>query len=89
MTPFKKIAILESDVQAQLLDDVLNERGVPHVMKSYHDSAYDGIFQTSRGWGHVEAPAEYAEQILKLIEDLPAPLEGEESATDGPSEPLS
>ena len=39
-------------------------------MLSYHDTAYDGLFQGGRGWGHVEAPAEFREEILATIAGL-------------------
>ena len=36
-------------------------------MQSYYDLAYDGLFQVSRGWGHVEAPRERADGILEIL----------------------
>ncbi len=71
MKGFKKILLLDNEIQARLLDSVLSEREIPHVMKSYHDSAYDGLFQAHQGWGHVEAPEEYAEEIKTICKDLP------------------
>ena len=70
MDKLEKIAVLDSEVQAELVDSVLEERGIPHLMRSYHDSAYDGIFQTHAGWGHVEAPAANRDEILAVIEDI-------------------
>jgi hypothetical protein len=74
MEEFKKILILENEVEARLLDSVLNERDIPHRVRSYHDSAYDGIFQTQKGWGVVMAPPQYREEIELIYRDLP--LEG-------------
>ena len=54
-----------------MLDSVLTERDIPHRLRSYHDSAYDGIFQTQKGWGIVQAPLEYKEEILTILDDLP------------------
>jgi hypothetical protein len=71
MEEFKKIAVLENEIQARLLDSVLTEREIPHRLRSYHDSAYDGIFQTQKGWGIVQAPLQYQEEILTILEDLP------------------
>jgi hypothetical protein len=71
MQEFKKILILENEIEAQLLDSVLNEREIPHRIRSYHDSAYDGIYQAQKGWGRVDAPLEYKEEILSIYEDLP------------------
>ena len=68
----KKIAVLDNMVQAQILESMLKEHGIPHVMKTYHDAAYDGIFQDMKGWGHVEAPEEHGAEILALLDDLRA-----------------
>ncbi len=68
---FKKIVVLENEIEAQLMDSILTERQIPHRMKSYHDTAYDGIFQVQKGWGHVEAPESYRDEIMAIQEDLP------------------
>jgi len=65
-----RIARLESEVQAQLLDDLLTQRGVPHLIRNYHDAAYDGVFQTTLGWGHVEAPEHCRPAVEKALHDL-------------------
>lgn len=70
MDELKKIAVLDNMVEAQLLDSILTERDIPHVMKTYHDSACDGLFQASMGWGHVEAPETRQAEILGIIEEL-------------------
>ena len=71
MEEFKKILILENEIEARLLDSVLNERDIPHRIKSYHDSAYDGIYQAQKGWGVVEAPPSCKEEIISIYQDLP------------------
>ena len=67
---FEKIIELTNDAEARLLHAHLEERSIPHVIRSYHDTAYDGIFQVQFGWGHIEAPAEYREEIFRIHEDL-------------------
>jgi len=71
MEEFKKILVLDNEIEAQLMDSILMERNIPHRMKSYHDSAYDGIFQAHKGWGHIEAPLNYKEEIMAIRADLP------------------
>jgi hypothetical protein len=66
----KKIAVLDSLVEARALEAALREQGIPHLLKSYHDSAYDGLFQGAMGWGHVAAPEEHASAILALLASL-------------------
>ncbi len=70
MSEVKKIAVLDNMVEAQILESLLKEEGIPHVIKTYHDSAYDGIFQGQKGWGHVEAPANHETEILTVLNDL-------------------
>lgn len=78
MERLKKIAVLQNQHEARLIDDVLTERGIPHQIKSYHDSALDGLFQVTKGWGHVEAPEEYKEEIKSILKDLPGKIIEEE-----------
>jgi hypothetical protein len=70
MENYSKILILENEMDAQRLDAILQEENIPHVVRSYHDSVYDGIFQAQRGWGHLEAPEEYADKIKEIYEKL-------------------
>jgi hypothetical protein len=65
-----KIVVLENEVQAGLVDLTLTKLGIPHVMRSYYDSAFDGIFQGARVWGHVEAPSNYRDEILEIVAEL-------------------
>jgi len=70
LSDFVKIAIISNEVQAQYLAALLKVREIPHVIQSYHDTAYDGIFQTMKGWGHIEAPPEFKEEILGLMNEI-------------------
>ena len=71
MKELKKILVLENEIEAQLLDSILTERNIPHVIKTYHDSVYNGIYQTQKGWGRLDAPEEYKEEILDIYKNLP------------------
>ena len=70
MERFEKIAVLDNEVEALCVRGELEERGIPFAMRSYHDSAYDGLFQFSGGWGHIEAQVEHCDEILEIIEVL-------------------
>jgi hypothetical protein len=83
MDQIEKVAVLDNEVQAQLVDSLLSERGIPHAMRSYHDSAYDGLFQGGMGWGHVEAPRDYHETVLAIIEQVRREPESPGTAADG------
>ena len=77
MEEFKKILVLENEIEAQLLDSILTERDIPHFIKTYHDSVYNGIYQTQKGWGRLDAPEEYKEEILEIYGNLPGDEEEE------------
>jgi hypothetical protein len=67
---YKKVATLENEIEARLLDSVLDERSIPHLIISYYDTAYDGLYQTQKGWGYISAPGAYREKIEEIISYL-------------------
>ena len=70
MEQYSKIAILENEFEAQILQSILEEREIPHYLKSFHDIAYDGLFQRSMGWGAIFAMKEYENEIIEIIWDI-------------------
>lgn len=65
-----KILVFENEIEARLLEEILTEKQIPHMIRSYHDSVYDGLFQVQSGWGHLEAPSSFKEEILKIYEEM-------------------
>jgi hypothetical protein len=65
-----KILVFNNEFEAKLLDEILNAKEIPHLIRSYHDSAYDGLWQMQSSWGHIEAPAIYREEILELYSKM-------------------
>jgi hypothetical protein len=65
-----KILSLNNEFEAKLLDEILTDKSIPHIIRSYHDSAYDGLWQMQSSWGHVEAPEEYREEILATFAQM-------------------
>jgi hypothetical protein len=70
MEEYKKAATLENEIESQLLDSILNERNIPHLITSYYDTAYDGLYQTQKGWGYISAPEAYVKEIQETIASL-------------------
>ena len=65
-----KIAVLENQFEAQLLSSILTERDIPHQLRSYHDTAYNGLFQTTKGWGAVYASDLYKKEITEILDEI-------------------
>jgi hypothetical protein len=59
-----KIVVFNNEFEAKLLSEILTDKSIPHLIRSYHDSVYDGLWQMQSSWGHLEASPEYREEIL-------------------------
>ncbi len=83
MEDYIKVATLDNEIEARLLESILNERDIPHRLRSYHDTAYDGLFQAQKGWGTINAPESYLDEIAEIISDVRKEAEGPgESVSD-------
>ena len=67
MDKVERIAVIRNEIEAQLLAGELVELDIPHLMRSYYDGAFDGVYQFSKGWGHIEAPSEFRDKILEIL----------------------
>lgn len=70
MSKTEKILVLYNQFEASLLEDILKDRGIPCILKSYHDSAYDGMWQSQNGWGQLDAQPEHKEEILAIYSEI-------------------
>lgn len=68
-----KILVLNNEFEAKLLGEILNDKNIPHLIRSYHDSVYDGLWQMQSSWGHIEAPEQYREEILQVFSLMTPP----------------
>ncbi len=79
MSRTERILVFDNEIEARLLSEILNEKKIPHMIRSFHDSVYDGLFQVQAGWGILEAPEEYRDEILKVYKEMSPPQTGNES----------
>jgi hypothetical protein len=70
MSKVIKILSLSDQFEAMLLSELLNEREIPHIVKSYGDSALTNIWQTQSLWGHIEAPEEFKDEITEIYSNI-------------------
>jgi len=70
MKDFIKVVTLENNHEADLLDAILNEKEIPHHIESYYDTAFDGLYQTQKGWGRLSAPESYHKEIMEIVSEL-------------------
>jgi len=66
----KRILPLNSEIEAIRIKEILDVNDIPHMIKSYHDSVYDGVFQAQYGWGVLVADEADEERILALLQEI-------------------
>lgn len=69
-TEYIKTTVLENAIEAQLVGSILEERGIPHIIRSYQDTAYDGLFQLQKGWADLLTPPEYRVEVMEIMASL-------------------
>ena len=70
MKSYEKIIVLKNELEARRIEQVLKKKSIPFGIISYHDSAYDDLWQPQRGWGHIEAPIRFKDKIETIYKDL-------------------
>ena len=65
-----KILVLNNEFEAKIIEEILTEKAIPFIIRSFHDSAYDGLWQAQSGWGSLMAPPEWKEEILKIYSEV-------------------
>jgi len=66
----KKIMTLSNEIEAIRINEILVINEIPHMIRSFHDSVYDGIFQNQYGWGVLEADEKDETRILELLKEI-------------------
>ena len=67
---FKKITVAENRFEADLIAQTLQEEGIPCMIRSYQDTAYDGIFIPQKGWAAVMVPEALEGKAVDIIAEL-------------------
>ncbi len=67
---FIRVAILDNNIEAQIVESILIDENIPHRMQSFHDTAFDGLFQVQKGWGVVYASSSRESEILEIIKNV-------------------
>lgn len=59
----------ENEAEANVIKLVLEEKGIYAEIKSFHDTAYDGLFQSQYGWGVIRVSEKDFLKAQKTIEE--------------------
>ena len=72
-----KIGVLEDEVEEHLLQMILTQEGIPHLIKRFDTTYLSAIFELSKGSAELFAPLDAEEKTRALWAELKAssPLE--------------
>lgn len=73
METYEKVLVLNNEFEAGLMEEILTDRKIPHGIITSDDTALGGIVELEYGWGYIEAPASYRDEITKLYAEAVKP----------------
>jgi hypothetical protein len=59
----------ENAAEANLIKMILEENRIAAEIRSFHDTAYDGLFQSQLGWGVIRVSEEDYHEAKRIIEE--------------------
>ena len=70
MARWVKAGIVENRFEGDRVSQALDEAGIPFMMKSFLDTAYDGLYIPQKGWGAVMVPEDFEDAAGQIIVDI-------------------
>ena len=73
----------DNAAEAHALQSLLKEHGIHAEVESFHDTAYDGLFQAQYGWGVIRVAGTDFKEARQIVEDWKGSSPGGEVPWDG------
>jgi hypothetical protein len=83
MEQWVKAGTVENRFEGDRISQVLQEAGIPFLIKSFLDTAYDGLYLPQKGWGIVRVPKKHKEEAERLISEVKKTFVEEEDDETG------
>ncbi|SFM78625.1 DUF3786 domain-containing protein [Thermodesulforhabdus norvegica] len=58
---------LANRFEADIVAHALEQENIPFWIRSFEDTAYDGLFVVQKGWGHVLVPRQHYHNAIRII----------------------
>jgi len=58
-----------NEAEANAIKSVLSEYGIYAEIRSFHDTAYDGLFQSQFGWGVIRVSEKDLPEAQRIVEE--------------------
>ena len=67
---FVPVKTVESSLEADRTRALLEQEGLTVLVRTFEDSAYDGIYVAQKGWGTIEVPESEKEKAERLVREM-------------------
>jgi len=67
MAHWAKAGVVENRFEGDRVAQTLREAEIPFMIKSFHDTAYNGLYIPQKGWGVVMVPESLREEAERLL----------------------
>lgn len=70
MGKWVKAGIVENRFEGDRISQVLQEAEIPFMIRSFLDTAYDGLYIPQKGWGMVMVPEDRLSEAERMIQEV-------------------
>jgi hypothetical protein len=72
-----KAGVVENRFEGDRISQSLREAEIPFMIKSFLDTAYDGLYVPQKGWGMVLVPEALVDEAESIISEVKKSFEEE------------
>ena len=83
MDKWVKAGTIENRFEGDRISQTLQEAGIPFLIKSFLDTAYDGLYIPQKGWGSVMVSENHKEEAERIISEIKKTFKEEEKDETG------
>jgi len=83
MDQWVKVGTVENQFEGDRISQALEEAGIQFLIKSFLDTAYDGLYILQKGWGVVIVSEKNREEAERLISEIKKTFVKEEDDETG------
>jgi hypothetical protein len=83
MDKWVKAGTIENRFEGDRISQTLQEAGIPFLIKSFLDTAYDGLYIPQKGWGNVMVSENHKEEAERIISEIKKIFKEEEKDETG------
>ena len=73
----KRLLTLENRFEADLVSQALEAEGIEFVVKTFHDTAYNGLFETQKGYALLLVEEARQDEAREIVDQVRASVDAE------------